>query len=164
MMPETNDPWEALAAPSTRTPRSLETREHSGRKRSWAPPSILPDPDPQDGYVFKWVRTGGRAVGPDIAYFNKKQREGWEPVNIADHPELIAGLNLEIDQTHGRVEIGGLILCKMPQEMVEQRTAHYAGITRDLQTSAEEHYMRDSHELMQKVNESKRKVVFGRSR
>jgi hypothetical protein len=36
-----------------REPRNLETRENETRDMSWEPASILPDPDPQDGWVFQ---------------------------------------------------------------------------------------------------------------
>ena len=37
---------------ATREPRDLEPRENETRQKSWEPASILPDPDPQDGWVF----------------------------------------------------------------------------------------------------------------
>ena len=36
-----------------REPRNLETRENDVREQSWEPASILPDPEPQEGYVFR---------------------------------------------------------------------------------------------------------------
>ena len=32
-----------------RKPRTTETREASERPKSWEPPQVLPDPEPQDG-------------------------------------------------------------------------------------------------------------------
>ena len=41
-----------------RKPRNSDTREASTRTSdAWVPASILPDPQPQDGWVFRWVRT-----------------------------------------------------------------------------------------------------------
>ena len=57
---------------------------------------------------------------------------------------------------------GGLILCKMPQEMVDQRTRYYRDRTIAELNSAEDTYMRDSDERMKKVLEKRRQVVFGR--
>ncbi len=158
MTTETNDPWEVLAAPSTRTPRSLETREKSERSRTWSQPSILPEIEPRDGWVHKWVRTDTRNV-PDKTTYSKRLREGWEPIDVAEYPELIGYAE---GRHTGRAEVGGLVACRMPAEMVKQRTDHYSGVTRDQETAAEEHYLRDSNELMKKVAENKRRVVFGR--
>lgn len=159
MTTETNDPWEALAEPATRTPRSLETRSNSERRKSWVPPTMLPDPEPQAGWVFKWVRAGSRGTD-DKTNYQKRLREGWEPVDAAEHPEMMVMLN--IGQHAGLVEVGGLILCKMPQEMVDQRTRYYRDRTVAELNSAEDTYMRDSDERMKKVLEKRRQVVFGR--
>lgn len=154
------DPWDALVEPTTRAPRSVESRSNSERKKVWAPPTMLPDPEPQDGWVFKWVRTGSRGTD-DKTNYQKRLREGWEPVNADEHPEMMVMLN--IGQHAGHVEVGGLILCKMSQEMVDQRNRYYRDRTLGELEAAESNYMRDSDERMKKVLEKRRKVVFGRS-
>lgn len=120
---------------------------------------MLPDPMPQDGYVFKWVRTATRN-NEDKANYQKRIREGWEPVDAADHPELMMDLN--VGQASGKVEVGGLILCKMPEEMAEQRKEYYQRRTAAEMDSAENSYLRDSDERMKKFMEKQRKTVFGR--
>lgn len=158
---ETNgSPWDTLEEPSTRTPRSLETRERSSRLTAWAPPQLLPDPEPQDGFVFKWVRANyGRGVD-DKANFQKRLREGWEKVRAEDHPELMMSLN--VDQPSGIVETGGLILCKMPEEFAAQRNAHYQRIASGQLDAAENAPMRDNDERMKKFHEKRKQTVFGR--
>ena len=158
-MTETTAPWDALVAPSTRSPRSAETREASERTRSWVQPSVLPDIRPRDGWVHKWVRTDTFGQ-PDKTNFAKRQREGWEPIDVADYPEL---QSYSGGSQSGRAEVGGLIACRMPAEMVKQRTDHYTGVAKQQESSAEEHYMRDKNELVKKFNESSRRVVFGPS-
>lgn len=160
MTTETTDPWDALEEPSTRTPRSLETREKSTRIGEWKEKAILPEPVARDGWTFKWVRAEyGRGIS-DKQNYNISLRSGWEPVRAEDHPEIMDEWRL--DQKSGLIETGGLILCKMPTEMVKQRTEHFRKLTEAGLTSAEEHYMRDTHELVQKVKNSKRSIVFGR--
>ena len=72
-----------------RTPRSHETRTEDVREQndSWVPSSILPTPDPQDGWVFRWVRTSvlGQSDNPNVS---QKFRDGWTPVRAEDHREL----------------------------------------------------------------------------
>ena len=155
-----SNPWDDLVEePTARTPRSFETREQSTRRRSWVEPTMLPDPLPQDGYVFKWVRTATRNT-EDKTNLQKRLREGWEPVDAADHPELM--MDLSVGQTSGKVEVGGLILCKMPEEMSEQRKDYYRRRTMAEMDSAENSYLRDSDERMKKFLEKQRKTVFGR--
>lgn len=154
-----NDPWDALEEPSTRTPRSLETRERETRKKSWQPVSMLPDPTPQDGIRFKWCRAG-YMDRDDKRNYSKRMREGWEPVMAEDHPEMLAEMGLA--QKSGIIETGGLILCKMPEEFAQQRERYYHDRTNAVLESAEESYLRDDNELMKKHVEKRRKVVFGR--
>ena len=154
-----NDPWGLeQATPTTRTPRTLETRQNSERKRVWQPSSMLPDPIPQDGWVFKWCRTEYRNVSDDRT-FQKRLREGWEAVQAEDHPEMMSQSGLT--QKSGLVEVGGLILCKMPEEMVMQRRAYYANMNRDAAEAAEDNYMRDPDERSERLFKKRRDVVFG---
>lgn len=153
------NPWDELDEPTNRAPRSLETREKSERRRVWQEPSVLPTPEPQDGYVFKWCRIDNR-IQNDKMTITKRMQEGWEPVQIGDHPEIVAELGGLIP-SHGTLERGGLILCKMPEEMVQQRRDHYAGEARQREEDAESHYMRDQSQLIKKFADNTRKVMFG---
>jgi hypothetical protein len=40
-----------------RTKRTAETRESQERSKPWTPPSVLPEPEPRDGWVHRWIRT-----------------------------------------------------------------------------------------------------------
>ncbi len=42
-----------------RTSRELDTRNKTQRAKNWVPPQQLPDPNPEEGYIFRWVRTYG---------------------------------------------------------------------------------------------------------
>ena len=110
-----------IAQVQPRRPRA--TRKAAERKKSWTPPTLLPDPNPEEGYVFRWVRTATLGVA-DPTNISGKMREGWEPVKASDHPELqVQGAG--IGRFKGCVEIGGLILCKMPAEFAAQRNDYY---------------------------------------
>ncbi len=106
-----------------RLQREVENRDAAQRKASWAPPQTLPEPEPQEGWVFRWIRTSimGQA---DPTNTSAKFREGWEPVKAAEQPKLM----LQADP-NGRfkdnIEIGGLLLCKAPAELMKQRDNYY---------------------------------------
>jgi len=127
---------------SDRTSRDQETRENTGRKRVWAPPTLLPTPNKQDGYSFRYVRTAvaGQADHKNVA---AKHSEGWEPVRIEDHPELQT-----FGKTSGNLEIGGLMLCKTPTEMVDQRNAYYTDVTRKQAQAVDANLMRENDPRM----------------
>jgi len=129
-----------------RRPRSLDNRETTERKKSWTPPSTLPNPNQQDGYSFRWIRASLMGAA-DPTNMSARLREGWEPVKAEDHPELM------LSQTSGNVEVGGLTLCKMPNEMVEQRNEYYEKINRDQMSSVEQNYMRESDRRVPKFSE-----------
>ena len=102
-----------------RTPRALETREHDARPQTWKPASTLPVPLEQDGYKFRWIRRS--MLGQeDPTNVSKKRREGWEPVTAQSQPKM----RMFATQT-GRfadsIQIGGLMLCKIPAEFMDQR-------------------------------------------
>ena len=70
-----------------RIKRDNDTRETKARKRSWQRPEVLPSPEPQDGYEFRWVRVSTQGQ-TDATNVSSKLREGWEPVKAEDHPEF----------------------------------------------------------------------------
>lgn len=121
---------------------------------------MLPDPNPRDGWSFRWVRTEARGVA-DKTHFNKRSREGYSPVRAEDHPELMAELFAADGQKTGVVEVGGLILCKIPIERVNARVRYYAERNSAEMSSADSQYMRDNDPRMAKVVD--RKSSFGRS-
>jgi len=59
----------------SREPRELETRSETSRETAWQPPTLLPDPIPQPGWAFRWVRTS--MVGQsDATNVSMRFREG----------------------------------------------------------------------------------------
>ena len=138
-----------------RTPRDLVSREKSARA-VYVPPSNLPDPTPEPGYVYRWVATHimGQA---DPTNVSKKMREGWEPVKAADHPELM----LVGNATTGNVEIGGLMLCKMSAEQAKARDAYYANQAQAQMDSVDNHFMRNNDSRMPLFSEKKTSVSRG---
>jgi len=138
-----------------RTPRTLETREVKARA-VYAPPSALPDPTPEPGYVYRWVATHVLGVA-DHTNASRKMREGWVPVKAADHPELMLAGNAKT----GNVEIGGLMLCKMPEENSKARDEYYAQQTQMQLQSVDNHYMRNEDPRMRLFTERSSQVTRG---
>jgi|TARA_R100001244_G_scaffold38954_2_gene35229 hypothetical protein len=142
-----------------RKPRETETRAASEREKSWEPPQVLPDPTPEEGYSFRWIRTGILGAADNVNV-SKRFREGWEPVLAEDHPELM--LVSDRNSTFkGNVEIGGLLLCKTSTENVEARKKYYSDMAQQQLDSVDQNYMRESDPRMPKLNESSTRVTFG---
>jgi hypothetical protein len=143
-----------------RTNRELETREKTARKRSWTRPETLPSPLPQEGWAFHWVRVSTRGEA-DAMNFSSKLREGWEPCKAVDHPEIHL-VTVENDRYKDNIVIGGLMLCKAPSEMVEERDEYYQAQTESQIRSVDHSFMRENDPRMPLFNERKTKVTFGK--
>lgn len=138
-----------------RVPREVATREKEMRA-VYVPPSTLPDPAPEPGYVFRWIATHimGQA---DPTNVSKKMREGWEPVKAEDHPELMLAGNAKT----GNVEIGGLMLCKMSVEQARARDRYYNAQAQSQMESVDNHFMRNNDPRMPLFSDRKTSVSRG---
>jgi len=144
----------------TRNPRSSSTRESTTRPTTWKPPSLLPDPEPSPGFVYRWVRTSVYGQ-PDPSNISRQFREGWEPVPLSEHPEFGISRDQNSRFKDG-IEIGGLLLCRMPQEMNDQRKAHYAALAKSQQVAVDNNFMRESDPRMPVLAPERRtQVTFG---
>ena len=140
--------------------RDMQTRELAERPKQWAPPELLPEPDKQAGFAYRWIRvsTLGNA---DPRNLSAKLREGWEPVTIEEQPkfQLLVDPNSRFKDS---IEIGGLLLCKTPIEFVEQRNSHYAKQTLSQTEAVDNTLMRQSDARMPLFNERKSTTSFGK--
>lgn len=130
----------------TRTNRELETREKNMRRRSWQRPELLPTPNPEPGYEFRWIRVSTLGAA-DPMNVSSKFREGWEPVKASDHPE-IQMLVVENDKFKDNIVIGGLMLCKTPTELVQDRNAYYQEQTDAQMSAVDNNFMRENDPRM----------------
>jgi len=132
---------------TTRESRKTEERDTSTRVKEWQPPSVLDTPPPSDGYKYRWLRA--EALGQeDRTNMTKKMREGYELVKAEEfagsiqYPSIIEGVH------KGFIGVGGLVLAKIPVELVEQRNAYYAQRTADQQQAIDNDLMKESHSSM----------------
>ena len=146
---------------SSRTPREASTRAKTQRRKPWAPPSKLEAPEPPAGYKHRWIRTAVRGEDDKINV-NAKVREGWEPVRADEYADL-AGQYPTIDsgQYEGVIGVGGLMLARIPEETVEERTEYYREQTRNQMKAVDDNLMREQHPSMPIHNERKSRVSFG---
>ena len=143
-----------------RQDREQEVRSEFIRPDSWKPASLLPEFKKVPGWAYRWIRT---SVMNDADNLNvsSKMREGWEPVKLADHPEM----KLMVDQNSRfkeGVEIGGLLLCKIPQEFVDQRKAYYATQAKQQADAVDNSFMKQSDARMPLFSEKKSTTSFGK--
>lgn len=148
-------------ATDNRQDRELDVRETFTRPAQWAPASALPEIKKEPGWAYRWIRTSmmGQA---DATNVSSKMREGWEPVSLAAHPEL----KLFVDANtrfKDSVEVGGLLLCKIPEEFVDQRTAYYNKQTQSQTEAVDNSFMKENDARMPLFKEKKSSVSkFGK--
>jgi len=144
-----------------RTNRDLDTRAKEERPRSWQQPTLLPDPKPEPGYSYRWIRVSTQGQS-DPRNVTSKLREGWEPVRTVDHPEIAMYLDNDNERYKDNIVVGGLMLCKTPTEFTKQRDAFYQKQTDAQMNSVDNHFMRDNDPRMPLFSDKKSTVTFGR--
>ena len=149
-----------MAEVKNRLKRELESRETQERPKQWAPAELLPEPDKEAGFAYRWIRVA-TLNSADPRNLSAKLREGWEPVRIEEQPKF----QLLVDpksRYKDNIEIGGLLLCKTPIEFVEQRNAHYEKQTQAQTEAVDNNLMRQSDPRMPIFQERKSSSSFGK--
>ena len=140
--------------------RELTTRAVQERPKQWAQPELLPEPDKEPGYNYRWIRVS-TMNNADPRNLSAKLREGWEPVAIEEQPKfrLLADPNSRFKDN---IEVGGLLLCKTPTDFVDQRNAHFAKVTQSQTDAVDNSFMRQSDARMPLFQERKSSSSFGK--
>jgi hypothetical protein len=147
-------------AGNDRITRELETRQQSLRPETWKPPELLPEPDKQAGFAYRWIRVS-TLNSADPRNLSAKLREGWEPVMAEEQPKF----QMLIDPNSrfkDNIEIGGLLLCKTPEEFVGQRNKHYQKQAENQMDAVDSSLMRQSDPRMPLFSERKSTTTFGK--
>jgi hypothetical protein len=139
--------------------RETEVRQET-RKKQWEPASLLPEIKKEPGWAYRWVRVS-LANDADNLNVSSRMREGWEPVKHSDHPEVNLPKNPN-SQFADSIEIGGLLLCKMPQEMVDQRNAYYKEKAEAQEKAVDNNLMRQNDPRMPLFSDKKSTTSFGK--
>lgn len=147
---------------TNRLTRELETRTTLERPKQWAPAELLPEPDKQAGFTYRWIRTSTLNTA-DPRNISAKLREGWEPVKISEQPkfQLLIDPNSRFKDS---IEIGGLLLCKTPSEFVTQRNEYYQRQTEAQTVAVDNHLMRENDPRMPLFQERKSSISFGKGK
>ena len=140
--------------------RELTTRAVQERPKQWMQPELLPEPDKQPGYNYRWIRVS-TMNNADPRNLSAKLREGWEPVAIEEQPKfrLLADPQSRFKDN---IEVGGLLLCKTPTDFVDQRNAHFAKVTQSQTDAVDNSFMRQSDARMPLFQERKSSSSFGK--
>ena len=145
---------------SPRTPRSSETRAKEARKEPWKPPSMLDAPPAPEGFRHRWIRA--EVMGfDDRKNVAARSREGYELVRGDEYPDFDIP-TVEDGKHAGVIGIGGLLLARVPIEIVEERSTYFRGMTRDQMTAVDNDLAREQHPAMPIIKPDRQtSVTFG---
>tara|TARA_R100000935_G_C2837823_1_gene169164 strand:- start:3530 stop:4000 length:471 start_codon:yes stop_codon:yes gene_type:complete len=146
-----------------RADREVDVREDPVKEAMWQPAALLPEFVQKPGYVYRWIRVS-LLNEPDNMNVSSKMREGWEPVAKGEHPELkVGGMALDQGRYKDNIEIGGLLLCKAPKEVMDQRQAYIDKKTKAQTDAVDASYLSSQNDSrMPKFAEGSE--TFGRGR
>ena len=148
-----------MSETTKRTPRASETRSTTERRKPWRPASALEAPQPPEGYKFRWVRTEVRGE-EDRKNDSGRIREGYEPVRAEDYPDFDAP-TIEDGRHAGVIGVGGLMLTKVPEEIVDSRNEYFQSQTTDQMTAVDNDLMKEQHPSMPISKDRQSRVTFG---
>ena len=149
-----------------KTSRESESRTKLSRKKDWTPPSSLDAPAAPMGYAHRWIRTSTNGF-EDPGNVSKKLREGWEflkaetllsEIGEHDYPIITEGKHA------GLIGIGGLVLARIPEEILKQRAEYFKKITQDRTDAIDRDLMKEQHPDMPINIDRQSRVTFGGSR
>ena len=142
-----------------RLARELDTRQVMQRPEAWRPPETLPMPDNRPGWTHRYVRISTMGTA-DPSNISSKLREGYEPCKGEEYPELMMHASTE-GRFKGNIEVGGLLLCRIPTEFMDQRAKYYENLNKSQVDSVDNNFLRENDPRMPLFSEKRTKVTFG---
>ena len=144
-----------------RTPRASKSRMEKPRRKPWAPPSLLDAPEPPEGYLHRWIRAEVRGFD-DRKNVSARMREGWELVRKEEYPEFEAP-TIDSGKYEGVFGVGGLLLARIPVEIVEERTEYFRDRTSEAMQAVDHDLLKETqhHSMAIQKPERQSRVTFG---
>ena len=142
-----------------KTSRASQTRDKTSQKKVWTPPSSLDAPPAPDGFHHRWIRAETMGFD-DSKNMAGRIRSGYELVRAdaypgSQYPTVTEG------KYKGVIGVGGLLLAKVPEEIVKSREAYFNSMTQDANDAIENDLMKEQHPGMPINAERQSRVTFG---
>ena len=144
-----------------RTPRASKDRAVKPRRTPWTPPSLLDAPEPPEGYAHRWIRAEVRGFD-DRKNISARMREGWELVRKEEYPDFEAP-TIDSGKYEGVFGVGGLLLARIPVEIVEERTDYFQQRTTEAMQAVDNDLLKETqhHSMAIQKPERQSRVTFG---
>ena len=152
-----------MMAEIDRKSRESQSREKTERRRDWKPPSALDAPEAPIGYKHRWIRESVMEYD-DKNNIHKRRREGYELVKADEYPDFDAPV-IDEGKNAGVIGTGGLLLARVPNEIVEQRKQYFENKTQTQMDAVDRDWMRENNPVMPKLKPQRNSnVSFGINR
>ena len=145
-----------------KTSRASQSRAKTAKKTTWTPPSSLDAPPAPDGYHHRWIRAETMGFD-DTKNMSGKIRSGYELVRADEYPGSEYP-TVQDGKYKGVIGVGGLLLARIPVEVVKSREAYFNSMTQDADTAIERDLMKEQHPGMPINAERQSRVTFGGSK
>ena len=139
--------------------RASQSRTKEVKKTTWTPPSSLDAPPSPDGYKHRWLRA--EVLGfDDTKNMAGHLRSGFELVRAEEYPNSEYPV-IQEGKYKGMIGVGGLLLGRIPNEVVEARKEYFAKLTQDKTDAINSDLMKEQHPSMPINSERQTRVTFG---
>ena len=144
---------------NNKTSRAGQTRSKTERPKVWTPPSSLDAPKAPTGFRHRWIRVETMGFD-DTKNLQGKIRSGWELVRADEYPGSEYPVINE-GKYKGMIGVGGLVLARIPEEIVKSRTEYFKRISADQMTAVDQNLMKEQQPGMKINIDRQSRVTFG---
>lgn len=149
-----------MANAQNRLDRELDTRVVAARPTHWKAPDLLPEPNPREGWKHRWIRVSMVGMA-DAKNISASLREGYEFCKAEDYPEMMMHAVTD-GRFKGNIEVGGLVLARVPKEFMDQRNEYYGNMNQAQLDSVDNTFLRQSDPRMPLFSEKRSETRFGK--
>jgi hypothetical protein len=149
-----------MANVQNRLDRELDTRAVAARPTHWKAPDLLPEPNHREGWKHRWIRVSMVGMA-DAKNISSSLREGYEFCKAEDYPEMMMHAVSE-GRFKGNIEVGGLVLARVPKEFMDQRNEYYGNMNQAQLESVDNTFLRQSDPRMPLFSEKRSETRFGK--
>ena len=142
-----------------KTSRASQSRIQTKRRTTWTPPSSLDAPPAPAGFHHRWIRAETMGFD-DTKNMAGRLRSGYELVRGDEYPGSEYPVMTE-GKYKGVIGVGGLLLARIPEEIVKARDDYFKKVTQDKDEAIESDLLKDQHPSMPINAERQTRVTFG---
>ena len=130
--------------------------------KPWTPPSSLDAPPAKDGFQHRWLRAESLGF-QDTKNIAGRLRSGYELVRADEFPDSDYPV-VEDGKYKGVIGVGGLLLARIPEEIIKQRQEYYASQHNEKVKAMDNDLMKEEHPSMPIDIDRQTRVTFGGSK